>query len=290
MPFILSNNEIRRERFRASSGKRKENVMRIVEFTVILIAAAMALSGGPLGAQAPRVEPGQVFAYPYSYEATHGGRTITGAPYTATEITETRQTLADGTHIDRKFTAKVARDSQGRTREERSLNPLGPLTANSQGTRQIVTISDPVAGKSYALYPDTKTAIVRPLRQLKIEAPPAGKPGMDNPDLRKVEDLGTQLIEGLSAKGRRETTTIPVGQIGNDKPIEIVSETWSSRDLRGPVLRKRNDPRAGQTTFRVTNIKLSEPDPPLFGVPSDYSVRTEPPGAKPPATSLVPGR
>ena len=42
----------------------------------------------------------------------------------------------------------------------------------------------------------------------------------------KHEDLGTQTIEGVSAQGKRETVTIPAGQIGNERPIEIVSETW----------------------------------------------------------------
>jgi len=48
----------------------------------------------------------------------------------------------------------------------------------------------------------------------------------------KHEDLGTQTIEGLSAQGKRETVTIPAGQIGNERPIEIVTETWFSPELQ----------------------------------------------------------
>ncbi|MGH7970771.1 MAG: hypothetical protein ACREIC_18785, partial [Limisphaerales bacterium] len=44
----------------------------------------------------------------------------------------------------------------------------------------------------------------------------------------KTEDLGQQTIEGVIAQGHRTTTTIPAGQMGNERPIEIVNETWYS--------------------------------------------------------------
>src|SRR5580658_3988838 len=44
---------------------------------------------------------------------------VTGAPYSAEQITETVQTLADGTHITGPVQkTKFYRDSQGRTRNE----------------------------------------------------------------------------------------------------------------------------------------------------------------------------
>src|SRR5215510_656321 len=44
-----------------------------------------------------------------------------------------------------------------------------------------------------------------------------------NPNEKK-EDLGKQNIEGIEAEGTRTTITIPAGEIGNDRAIEIVSE------------------------------------------------------------------
>jgi hypothetical protein len=79
------------------------------------------------------------------------------------------------------------------------------------------------------------------------------------------------------------TRTIPAGQIGNSQPIETVHETWMSDDLKVPVLVKTTDPRTGTTTTQLTNINRSEPDPALFQVPSDYTVRKGPGGPPGPA-------
>ncbi len=92
----------------------------------------------------------------------------------------------------------------------------------------------------------------------------------------KHEDLGTQTIEGVSAQGKRETVTIPAGQIGNERPIEIVSETWFSPELHTMVLRKHSDPRQGESTYRLTDIKRNEPDASLFQPPAGTKVSVEP--------------
>jgi hypothetical protein len=84
------------------------------------------------------------------------------------------------------------------------------------------------------------------------------------------------MIEGVEAQGTRTTTTIPAGQIGNELPIEIVSESWMSQQLQTLVLSKHNDPRMGETTYRLTNIQLIEPLPMLFEVPADYTIQQGP--------------
>lgn len=92
----------------------------------------------------------------------------------------------------------------------------------------------------------------------------------------KTEDLGTQSIEGVSAHGKRTTVTIPAGQIGNDQPINIVTETWYSPELQLTVMSKRNDPRTGETEFKMTNIQRVEPDPTLFQAPPGVQIETNP--------------
>ena len=73
-------------------------------------------------------------------------------------------------------------------------------------------------------------------------------PGPGNPENAKTESLGSQVIDGVRADGTRTTITIPANAIGNDLPIEIVSERWYSPELQTVVMTKRNDPRMGETT------------------------------------------
>ncbi len=86
------------------------------------------------------------------------------------------------------------------------------------------------------------------------------------------ENLGSQIMEGVQVTGLRTTRTIAVGKIGNDRPITIVTEVWTSPELKTIVLSKRSDPRMGEQTFKLTNIQRSEPDPSLFTVPSDFTI------------------
>ena len=89
----------------------------------------------------------------------------------------------------------------------------------------------------------------------------------------KTEALGTQNIEGVSAEGSRTTLTIPAGEIGNELPINVVTETWFSPELKVLVLRKHSDPRQGEMIYRLTNINRAEPDRSLFEVPADYTIK-----------------
>jgi len=88
-----------------------------------------------------------------------------------------------------------------------------------------------------------------------------------------VEQLGWKLIEGVQAEGTRTTISIPAGQIGNDRAIEIVDEQWRSPDLQVIVFSKHSDPRFGETVYALTNISRADPPATLFQVPPDYTVR-----------------
>lgn len=90
------------------------------------------------------------------------------------------------------------------------------------------------------------------------------------------ESLGERNIEGVRAEGTRSTMTIPAGEIGNEQPINVVSERWYSPELQVVVMTKHADPRFGETTYRLTNINRSEPARTLFEVPSDYTVKEGP--------------
>ena len=90
------------------------------------------------------------------------------------------------------------------------------------------------------------------------------------------ENLGKQNIEGVEAEGTRTTVTIPAGEIGNERPIEIVSERWYSPELQLVIMTRHSDPRTGETTYKLTNINRAEPAKSLFEVPSDYTIKEGP--------------
>ena len=229
------------------------------------------------------------------FGGTHGGKVVTGAPLSAVAVSETAQTLADGNRITRKTQTNIFRDSQGRIRREINLSGFG-LIANSEPPKSFIVINDPVAGTTFMLHPDQKTAekIERPFARMNgaMNQAMREKRGLrqeeNNPNLKR-EDLGTrsfavtnaggQYSEGVTAQGTRVTKTIPAGQIGNEKPITIVREVWYSNDLQMVVMSKHSDPWSGETNFSLTNIQRAEPDAALFAVPSDYTVTQRHPRA-----------
>jgi hypothetical protein len=87
-----------------------------------------------------------------------------------------------------------------------------------------------------------------------------------------TEDLGSQTMEGIIVNGLRTTRTIPAGEIGNERPITVVTEVWTSPDLKTVVYSKRSDPRMGEQTYQLTNIVRAEPDASLFTVPGDFKI------------------
>jgi hypothetical protein len=232
----------------------------------------------------------------FSAEMAGPGEVVTAAPYSATAITESTQVLGDGNRIVNKSSSFVARDSQGRTRRETVLNRIGPLQVDSP---KLVFINDPTSHTQYILSPggnatkvvrDEATWSVGPdiinltshergmKEKLIVRAQGTSERRKESNGAEQVkhEDLGTQTIEGVSAEGKRETVTIPAGQIGNDRAIDIVSETWYSPELHTMVLRKHSDPRVGETVFRLTEIKRSEPDASLFQPPAGTKIKAEP--------------
>jgi hypothetical protein len=89
----------------------------------------------------------------------------------------------------------------------------------------------------------------------------------------KTEKLEPRSFDGVQAEGERYTTTIAVGEIGNEQPIQIVNERWYSPELQVVVMTRHSDPRFGETTYRLTNITRSEPAATLFQVPPDYTLK-----------------
>ena len=92
--------------------------------------------------------------------------------------------------------------------------------------------------------------------------------------------LGSRDFDGVRADGTKTTWTIPAGQVGNEKPIEIVSERWYAPDLMLVVYSRHADPRTGERIYRLEGIRRGEPPADLFKVPADYELRPARPERK----------
>ena len=260
-----------------------------------------------------------------------GGREIVkNAPYSAEAVSESVQVLTDGNRIVKRTRTQIARDSVGRTRQEKT----------TAGGRTIAYVFDPIESGSFVVDPERRTVMRIP----RVPSPPippippvppvpgvapvppvppvpptpaeAGGPGAitnrvvirrhgevvgDDMDVRVIRiprgegpmhgaptaltlplgprgkgetrSIGTRDFSGVKAEGTQTTHTIPAGEIGNEKSIVITSERWFSPELHIVVYAKTVDPRVGETSYRLVNLKREEPAADLFKAPADYKAR-----------------
>ena len=204
-----------------------------------------------------------------------GGQTanapaVTGAPYSGDGTTTVKAILYDGTRIERHVTARFYRDSAGRIRREQTILGLEELNPSGD-SEKVVMIVDPVAGVFYALNPGSHQALKMPTSAPALAGQPPAPP-LSAAAPPKDESLGTRQIEGLTAIGRRTVTTIPAGQVGNDRPLEISDERWESPELEVVLFSRHHDPRTGDVEYRLMNIRRTEPPQDLFKVPPAYTI------------------
>jgi hypothetical protein len=239
------------------------------------------------------------------------GKSVKGAPYSGVEITETTQVLADGTRIHNETQTQVYRDSEGRVRRENPnevtifdpvANASYVLNAKTQTARKLplgmyfftagdgkssttftyrVNIDgragdpdpDKIAAESKARAADLKVV------QAELKAAIAAGPLALNVDQKVMtrrpgttEALGKRMIEGLNSDGSRVVSTVEVGAIGNDRPIQTVNERWFSQELQTVMMTKHTDPRTGEESFKLVNVSRAEPPPYLFQIPAGYQI------------------
>jgi hypothetical protein len=87
-----------------------------------------------------------------------------------------------------------------------------------------------------------------------------------------TSSLGQKEFDGVRAEGTLKQQVIPAGEIGNKNPIMVTTESWYSPELQVTVYSRHNDPRRGETIYRLSNIRRAEPAADLFKVPEEYSV------------------
>lgn len=225
------------------------------------------------------------------------GPAVANAPYSAEATTTVQNVLADGTRIQRIGRARYFRDRIGRVRVEQTIMGLDQLNPAAEGQVRITILPNPADGAVYTLDARARTFAlgVRNVATSGVGggdtfAVPLGwfsfltfrrgdqsilRYGIDESAIQE-EGLGTQTIAGVTASGRRITTTVPAGsRIGNDRPMRIVDERWESSDLQLLISARHSNPLTGVVEYQLSNIRRTEPPTHLFRVPEDYTeIRT----------------
>jgi hypothetical protein len=198
-----------------------------------------------------------------------------GAPFTLTLETEWVKTLNDGGTVTFVNKRRIARDAAGRIYQERwALVPKNDPHVKSMMT--VIQIADPTAGTLYNCFLVVKTNTCELLKYTgstskiyKPASPPSG-PLPNNQGTVVHQELGAQILAGVSAEGIRDVTTYNPGVFGNDRKVTIEREFWYSEQLGLSLLSVREDPRIGKQTFVVTSVNQSDPDSSLFELPAGF--------------------
>jgi hypothetical protein len=254
-----------------------------------------------------------------SSEMGFDSKVVKGVPFSADAVTEFTQILGTGQRIYRKTTSALYRDSEGRTRRELTINAIGPFASSGPahqtitindpvaGFTYILNPEDHTAAKMQISASTSGAVGMVYSRGAGAGSGVGGAVGGGVAGVQtqgttvmmtgggwvagsatkiehasteaRTESLGTQLIEGLQAEGKRTIETILAGAIGNDSPIEIVSESWYAPELGLVVRTRHSDPRSGENVFQLSNIRRDEPSPSLFQIPMEFTVK-EGPGGK----------
>ncbi len=198
-------------------------------------------------------------------EMRFGDKVVKNAPFSAETMREESKRLFDGNIVKNTSKGLIYRDGEGRIRQEQPFERIGgfPVTSADSQPIKLIQIIDFAAGNSFSLNTSSKSYFKIPYLQRSPLTP-------REEENAKKESLGKQTIEGIAAEGTRTTIEIRTGEIGNDKPIYVVTEKWFSPELQMIILSKHTDPFIGEVTFRLINIKIGEPAPALFKVPEDY--------------------
>lgn len=195
---------------------------------------------------------------------------VVDAPFTATVNTIWTGRAPDGSTYTVKNHRTIARDSAGRIfQERRRLTPDGDKQETAITELDFI---NPTSHEQVVCDPDGHVCEIYNywLMASTVENSSADRVSAAAGVTR--EDLGHDTIAGLDTVGTRETTTIAAGTIGNDRPLDVVTEFWYSPQLGFRLLLNRADPRTGSASFRVTDIHLGEPDAKLFNPPSEYTI------------------
>lgn len=214
---------------------------------------------------------------------------IAGVPFLAIKRDTFDHVLADGNRIHGVARMLVARDSAGVTMTQSFSNCY-----RGEGGRALPALNVEVreqAGKIRTNWQVTPVPVPKIYRVYRLEQQTRSQPTEQQEEMRKFYDmartpsseckrtrLGAKSVNGWIAEGTRCVRTIPAGEEGNLKPLEVVTESWWSAELGSVVMSISDDPRRGRTTTELEEVRRGEPDPSLFRPPTGYVLQENLPG------------
>ena len=168
--------------------------MRLLVGSLIVAASAVLVTAqdAPTPAKAAKIAD-ETKARVVAELAAAGLRSgIKNSPFSAEEVNESVQTLADGNRIVRSTTGKFYRNSEGRVRRE---NPggVGGMMGSVYTTGQGVSILNPTVNQKYLLDTELKTARVLELAKGESVAVVSGKALTDEEKVKLEAKLKTEL-------------------------------------------------------------------------------------------------
>ena len=191
------------------------------------------------------------------------------------------QSLPDGT-VAHETRIVIARDSQGR--KMRATTEIPETPGVPQKTH--FEVVDPVAHATFSWNFPGREATVMAIPFAGVIPPGCSFAvfgiGYSN-EKTTVEDLGTKIILGVEARGRRTSTTVLIRPVGKQKKHKSQARTsqvrsdeiWQATnpDLTGMVVRYVNeDEAAGKTSKELVNFSQSDPDVLIFQPPAGYTI------------------
>ncbi len=203
---------------------------------------------------------------------------IPHAPFFATLATEAVKFAADGGSMTFVNERHIARNAEGRIYEERWL--LVPKGGKIKSMMNWIQVADPKQRTLYNCSPQRHICdllVYNPESDLSAASLRKGTTRtLENGEGSDVwEDLGTRNILGIETEGVRETWVTNVGVLGNDQPLNSMSEYWHSQQLGINLLSIRSSPYFGKQTFTITEISTGDPDANLFTLPAGYTVNDQ---------------
>jgi len=207
--------------------------------------------------------------------------TIPNAPFQADFVVTMTDTLADGNVLNREIRGNVQRDGAGRFREQNAEVTRGGAEEPHGFVQSIIL--DPVAGRMYQWSNANQYLNTSPIREgihasIDYISTADGRAYLKTAvqDDVTTKDLGTKKIGVLNCTGTLVTTVVPIGKMGNEKPIVITDESWRSPDLQMVVERVVHDPLIGVRKLQFENITRSEPPVSAFQPPDGRTTKPDP--------------
>jgi hypothetical protein len=194
--------------------------MKLFALTVIL-----ALSTVMVAAQGTTPAP-EAAARVVAELARTSSSAVKNAPFSADEVNESVQTLADGNRIVRSSTGKIYRNSEGRTRREMS-GGFGGVLGSTYTVAPSVSILDPVAGFHFKLDTHLKTAqqsVLQATEEIRVRA-------LSDAQRAAIERNGAmdaaekaKIVERMKVELEKVAQTVPpIAPVPAVPPVTVVT-------------------------------------------------------------------